>query len=95
MSRKTDFGEEAQTNSTSLAQVISALNSLAEVYFDRGYNSGGADEIVDGDLEALGITAADLASTVTLAQQLENFAAGDAVSPADYNATLNKMRVDI
>lgn len=95
MSRKNDFGEEAQTRSTTLAQVISMLDSLVGVYFDRGYNSGGAEEIADSDLESLGITAADLVATITLAQQLQNFANGDAVAPADYSATLNKMRTDI
>ena len=95
MATKLTFGEQSQGEATALAQVADRLTNLETVYFDRGYNSGGTNPIVDGDIVSLNITAADLAALVTLAQQLNNFLGNLAVATGDYDATLNAVRTDV
>jgi hypothetical protein len=69
------------------------LANLETVYFDRGYNGGGSNPITDGDASPL--TAANYAALITLIQQLNNFLGNSAVTPADYDATLNTIRTDV
>ncbi len=95
MATKLTFGEQSQGEATTLAQVADRLTNLETVYFDRGYNSGGTNPIVDGDIVSLNITAADLAALITLAQQLNNFLGNLAVATGDYDATLNAVRTDV
>ena len=61
-----------------------ALDLEAE-YFDVG-------TFIDEDVAALGITASDLASCITLLQQITALMTGQVTSPATYRSTLNKMR---
>ena len=95
MATKLTFGEQSQNDATTLAQVADRLANLETVYFDRGYNSGGTNPIVDGDIVSLNITAANLAALVTLTQQLNNFLGNLAVATDDYDATLNTVRTDV
>lgn len=96
MADKNTFVQRFQDASTRLAQVANEFDDLVSVYFDRGYNSGGSDELLDADIPAgLGITAADVTAGVTLAQQLGNFLNNAAVSTGDYDVTLNKLRTDL
>lgn len=96
MSQKITFVENRlQATANSLAQAIDALRDAETVYFDRGYNSGGSNPITDADISALGVTAANVASMITLAQQLIKFADNLAVTQGDYDSTLNVMRTDV
>lgn len=95
MATKLTFGEQSQNDATTLAQVADKLTNLETVYFDRGYNSGGSNPIVDGDIVSLNITAADLGALITLIQQLNNFLGNVAVTTGDYDATLNTVRTDV
>lgn len=95
MATKIKWATQAQLNATELAQVADSLANLETVYFDRGYNSGGSDPIGVSDVSSLGITPAQLASLITLVQQLNNFLGNSAVVAADYDATLNAVRNDV
>jgi hypothetical protein len=95
MATKITFGTQAQNDATALAKVADKLANLENVYFDRGYNSGGSNPITDEDLTSLGYTAADLANLITLIQQLNNFLGNSAVTSGDYDATLNAVRNDV
>jgi hypothetical protein len=80
---------------TALAQSMSTAETLIGTYFDRGYGSGGSNEIVSNDLVDTGLSPADIANAITLFQQLQAFRNGAAVYVADYDATLNRMRQDM
>jgi hypothetical protein len=95
MATKLTWGNQAQADATALAQVADRLANIETVYFDRGYNSGGSNPIIDDDVSSLNITAADLASLITLIQQLNNFLGNSAVTAGDYDATLNTVRTDV
>ena len=69
----------------SLALATDGAPDLEAEYFDVG-------AWTDADVAALGITAADLASCITLLQQVAALMTGGATSPAVYRTTLNKMR---
>lgn len=93
--QKTTFGQKMQAASTTLAQVADQFADLFTVYFDRGYNTGGANPIADEDVAALGITAADIAAGITLAEQIQNFLNSQAALQSDYDQTLNALRTDL
>ncbi len=94
MATKLNFAEQAQTEATIMGQLSDKLASLYSVYFDRGYDSG-PGAITDVDIASLGITAAQLGLMMTLAEQIANFLGNVAVTPGDYDSTLNVMRTDI
>lgn len=66
---------------------------LTSQYFDLGYNSGGGDEIVDGDLTNFnGLTAAEVSGVITALQQLANYFDNAAVTTGDYAVSYNNVR---
>lgn len=94
MTKKSDFVAAAQELSTVLAKVAPQFNYMFKTYFDREYN--GANALIDADIPAeLQITAANVAAFITLAENLGKMLGNQAVTTADYGATLNKLRVDI
>ena len=95
MSDKIKYVSNIQNKTNQIALLGSDLRAIFEVYFDRGYNSGGADPITDGDLTEMELTANDVASFITLAEQFGNFLNNGAVFESDYAATVNKLRTDI
>ena len=68
-----------------LAPATDTAEDLQSEYFDTG-------PFVDADVAALGITADNLASCITLLQQINALMSGAANTPAIYRSTLNKVR---
>ena len=93
--KKSTFASAVVAATTSLAGVVDDFENLGDVYLDRGYNSGGGNEIVADDLVELGISLADFTAALTMAAQLLKFANNQAVTTADYSVTMNKLRTDI
>jgi hypothetical protein len=95
MSNKITFVNTLKGLVTDLAKVSDTIPDMVQVYFDRGYNAAGDDPIVDADLEAIGLTAADVASIATLMQNYEKFVEGDdTLVDTVYRVTMNKFRTD-
>jgi hypothetical protein len=92
---KQNFINQIAITATALAQSFDSANTLINAYFDRGYGSGGANELTTGDLADVGLTPANISSAITLFQQLQALRNNGAVVPADYDATLNTLRRDI
>ena len=88
MSNKTKYASRAMDMASIFSSLSDDIASLQAVYFDRAYNSGGADELTDADVEALGITAADVVGMITFAGALETFMAAN-------RGYLSKMRNDL
>lgn len=61
-------------------------------YFDLGYNSGGARQVIDADVAQWGLTAANIGSGITLIQQVKNLAGNTAVTTGDYALTTNVFK---
>lgn len=90
---KVTFARRCQETNTAIANAITEAADLRSIYFDRGYNSGGADQITDADLaSALGIPASLIGDFSTMAEQLEKFRDNQAVTMGDYGNTLNNLR---
>ena len=85
---KEKLGMAARDAATRFSDMADDIAALQEVWFDRGYNSGGADELTDADVEALGITAADVTGMITFAGALETFMVAN-------RGYLSKMRNDL
>jgi hypothetical protein len=95
MATKLTFASKAQSLATVLAQASNNLDDLVTVYFDEGFDSSGADPIANGDIESLGITAVELGSMITFAEQFNDFLNNAAVATLDRDPTLNRMRTDL
>ena len=66
---------------------------LTAQYFDLGYNSGGADEIIDDDLTNFnGVTATQVSNVITALDQLKNYFNNSAVTTGDYASIYNSVR---
>jgi len=88
MSNKTRYASRAQDMAAIFSNLADDIDSLQAIYFDRGYNAGAADALTDADVEALGITAADVTGMITFAGALETFMAAN-------RGYLSKMRNDL
>lgn len=77
MSDKVRFSREAQEAASVFSKLSDTIAALQAVYFDRGYNSGGADELTDADVESLGIDAEAVVGMITFAGALETFMAAN------------------
>jgi hypothetical protein len=95
MADKIKFSSKAQALATTLAQASNELDDLVTVYFDEGFNGGGSDPIIDGDIVSLGITAVELGNMITFAQQFNDFLNNAAVATLDRDPTLNAIRTDV
>ena len=85
---KVQFSRRAQDMAAIFSNLSDDIAALQAVWFDRGYNSAGADELTDADVEALGITAADVTGMITFAGALDTFLAAN-------RGYLSKMRNDL
>lgn len=95
MSRKLSFTQNLQGKISALAGAADELKNLYDLYFDRGYNSGGSDPIVDGDITDTEITASDVAAAITFIENFDKLLNNQDPTNGDYDATLNKVRSDI
>ena len=90
--RKVDFSLSWRTKITQLADITIALNELNATYFASGYNSGGADEIQDSDLEGHSLTAADIATMSNVTANLELLLSNQVAAQGDYWTLINAVR---
>lgn len=91
-SRKVNFALAVRNVATNLAQVMDDIDALAGIYVASGYQSGGANAIVDEDVQAHDITAAQLVAFATLATNLVKFMNNQVPAQADYNTPLDAFR---
>jgi hypothetical protein len=92
---KSQYIQQITAVVTMIAQSFSQALALKDTYYDRGYGTGGANTITDADLAGTGLTPAEIASAITLFEQLQALRHNGAVVPGDYDSTLNKLRRDL
>ena len=88
MANKQHYARQAQQMAATFSALADDITALESVWWDRAYNSGGADELTDADVEALGITAADVNGMIVFAGALQTFLTAN-------RAYLSKMRNDL
>lgn len=89
MSNVTQFVLKGRQLATTAAALAEDMASWKQVYWDRGYNAGGAAEISqDQQLEGSGVTVADLTGLVTFVDAFETFLVAN-------RAYLSKTRSDL
>lgn len=72
---------------TTLAQSDDTAENIQQAYFARGYNDGG---ITNEDVQALGLTAADVGSMIGIAEGFHNWLAAEG-----RRGVLSKVRIDV
>jgi hypothetical protein len=70
---KVTFTRRGRELATALALQMNDLAAWRDTYWDRAYNGGGTDEIIDADVTETGVTAADITGLVTFADALDTF----------------------
>lgn len=92
---KETFASKMISSANELAAAYRNQQELFDVYFARGYNSGGGDPITDEDVAPAGLTAADVGSGITLAENFPKFMRGESSFTSDYKSTVNRLRNDL
>ncbi len=103
---KIAFALKARQLAAQAAQMADSLGSLADVYDHRGYGEGGADPISPADLDnsavlpagsgsLAGITPDKLYAFAIFCRQYQALMADQAVTQADYRATVDQIRNDL
>ena len=88
MSDKLQYARRARDMAAIFSKLSDDILSLQNVYFDRGYNDGGDDELIDADVEAAGVSAVDVTGMITFAGALDTFLAAN-------RGYLSQMRNDL
>lgn len=88
---KSDTGTKARILSAEMETLADRIERLHQYYIDNIFGSGGAEEIIDADLTDVGITAAQLASFVTFAENLDKFLNNQVATQADFSVTLRTL----
>lgn len=88
MASKLQYAERAKALASIMANLTDDLMGWRDVWWDRGYNDGGTDEMTDGDVAAQGVTTSQLVGLVTFADALETFLVAN-------RAYVNKLRNDM
>lgn len=82
------YARQGQSLSAIFLNLADDIVAWRNTYFDRDYDSGGTDELVDADVEELGITAAMVAGLITAADALDTYIAAN-------RAYFSRMRNDL
>ena|SRR5579859_6804725 len=91
---KSQFVTDCQVAANNAETLRIQMEEIATAYFKMGFNSGGSQPIVDADVSGNNLTAAKIASFITLAQQIGNLFGNAAVTQADYRSTNDQMRTN-
>ena len=96
MAKKDSFITDVVTMTNSLAKYYTdRSDELHKSFFDNGYNVGGANQITESDIQAIysDMTLADFTAAISLMEQLNNLMESRAVVTADWQASVNKVRI--
>jgi hypothetical protein len=88
MADKAKFATNGRGLAAAMAILSDQIAAWRDVYWDRAYNEGGAEELTDQDVAAAGVTAADVTGMTTFADALDTFLASN-------RPYLSKMRNDL
>jgi hypothetical protein len=88
MANKQQYAERSRALASTFANLSDDIMSLQNVFFDRGYGSGGADELTNQDVAGAGVTADDVIGMVTFAGALDTFMVAN-------RGYISKMRNDL
>lgn len=92
MTKKERFVWEAFDVFLKVKEVMESVNGVIDPYFDNGFDSGGSDPIIDGNIsEYFDFSAAEFGSGITALQQLNNLFRNSAVTPAEYDSSIYKL----
>ena len=90
--KKTAFIRDLVRRMQELDSLLDDAQNIEEEYWDLTYNSGGANAIVDADVAAYALTAADITNAITVIGRLKAMADGTAVTTADNQAVTNVFK---
>jgi hypothetical protein len=95
MSKKLIFAQNALSVLTNLAGSLDRAENVLMTWYARGYGAGSSNEIMDSDVQQLGIKASDLQNIMFLIDSLTKYLKGQDAPKADFMPTLLKLREDI
>lgn len=88
MANKLTYADKGRGLASIFANLSDDILAWRDVFWDRAYNDGGADDLTDNDVAAVGVTSADIVGMVTFADALETFLVAN-------RAYISKMRNDL
>jgi hypothetical protein len=88
MDNKQKYAQRGREVATVASNLFDQVIAWRNVYWDRTYNTGGADALTNEDVAVTGVTAADVTGLITFADALETFLVAN-------RAYLSQMRNDL
>jgi len=86
MAQKLELAKALIAQAQALAPVMDAAPDVVQEYFDASIT------FVDADVEALGVTAAQVVALITLLENVNKFFSGDSPTNAQYRININAVR---
>ena len=86
MAQKIELAKALIAQAQALAPVMDAGPDVVQEYFDASIT------FTDDDVEALGVTAAQVVALITLLENVNKFCAGDNPTNAQYRVNINAVR---
>ena len=86
MAQKLELAKALIAQAQALAPVMDAAPDVVQEYFDASIT------FADADVEALGVTAAQVVALITLLENVNKFCAGDNPTNAQYRVNINAVR---
>ena len=86
MAQKLELAKALIAQAQALAPVMDAAPDVVQEYFDSGIT------FADADVEALGVTAAQVVALITLLQNFDKFCTGGSPTNAQYRVNINAVR---
>lgn len=97
VSEKTKWLSEMNGAVRDFIELRKKVDDIFQTYFDKGFNSGGADELVAGDLTGTpwdgAVTMTEIGNTVTGFEQYLKFMDNEAVTTGDYSGVFNAVKI--
>lgn len=88
MADKSKYANRGRELASTMSVLNDQISAWRNTYWDRAYNSGGANELTDEDVAESGVTAADVTGLTTFADALDAFMASN-------RPYLSRMRQDM
>ena len=91
-SQKIDFANLCKEAAQKVYEAEHACGDVYEVFWDRGYNSGGSNALTPEDIASTEITPTMIGDFTNFCDNFQKFLNNQDATKADWDATINKIR---
>lgn len=91
-SQKVDFAQACKNAAQKVYEAEKACEDVYEVFWDRGYNSGGANALTPEDISSTEITPTMIGDFTNFCDNFQKFLNNQSITQSDWDSIINKIR---